>query len=128
MTQKQKFSISGFLSFLIVFLVQHSNETPSYLLGLGETNRLVVVVENCVIFSHKDVSQNPLWARCWNIQCHEGKQAGVSGLNDGLGSGDGIFGSSNGENNIGQVGNLGAVNGVFSHKVCGGTNGLGPTW
>lgn len=45
------------------------------LLGLGKTNRLVVVIENSVVFSHEDISQNPLWARCRNIQGHECKQA-----------------------------------------------------
>mmetsp|Transcript_13919 Transcript_13919/g.28717 ORF Transcript_13919/g.28717 Transcript_13919/m.28717 type:complete len:449 (+) Transcript_13919:62-1408(+) len=99
--------------------------TCGNLFGLGESNGLVVVVEDRVIFSHKDVSQNPLGAGRRNVEGHKGKQTNVLRLDDGLVSGNGIFGSANGEDNVRQIRNLCAINGVFSHNVGGRTDGLG---
>lgn len=89
--------------------------------GLRKSDGLIHVVENSVVFSHKDITQDPLWARRREVHTHEGEEARTLGLDHRLLSRDGVLVATNRKDDIRDLIERLAVNSVFSHDV-----GLGP--
>lgn len=100
-------------------------ESSLGLLGLGKGNRLVNIVEDSVVLSHEYIAQDPLGTRSGKVHTHKDKQASSLGLNDRLFSRNGVFVSSNGKDDVGNLAELLAINRVLAHNVGCGSHCLG---
>mmetsp|Transcript_50980 Transcript_50980/g.147119 ORF Transcript_50980/g.147119 Transcript_50980/m.147119 type:complete len:249 (-) Transcript_50980:644-1390(-) len=101
--------------------------SPSELVldSLGESNGLIDIIEDGVVFSHEDVSKDPLRAGSREVHTHECKETCSLRLDDSLVSRDGILVATNLKDNIGDSVQSRAVNSVFAHNVGLGAHGGG---
>mmetsp|Transcript_20944 Transcript_20944/g.31232 ORF Transcript_20944/g.31232 Transcript_20944/m.31232 type:complete len:303 (-) Transcript_20944:474-1382(-) len=92
--------------------------------GLSKSHLCILIIKHSVKLSHKYITQNPLGSSR-NVHSHHGEQTSPPRLNHKILSWDTPRLTINGEVELGESRQLGAINGVLSQQVGLCTNGGG---